>query len=110
MMRTRVAKTVAAPAAGEDAPSDITAAAYAHFAPYVRGRLAELGVRDADLPDLCHEVFLVVHDKVDLVPGVERVDLWLRAICRRVAAGYRRRFAHKLEILHRDPDVESPAG
>src|SRR4051794_14839987 len=110
MMRVRALKSDADAASGKRERSNLTAVAYATFAPYVRGRLAELGVRDADLPDLCHEVFLVVHDKVDLVPGVERVDLWLRAICRRVAAGYRRRFAHKLEILHRDPDVESPAG
>jgi hypothetical protein len=30
-----------------------TAAAYEDFAPYVKARLGELGVRDADLPDLC---------------------------------------------------------
>jgi RNA polymerase sigma-70 factor, ECF subfamily len=86
--------------------SEITAAAYEHFAPYVRGKLAELGVRDADLPDLCHEVFMVVHDKAEVVPEVDRVDLWLRAICRRVAAGYRRRCGNKLEILGRDVDLE----
>jgi len=111
MMRVRALKSDAdaGAASGKHERSNITAAAYANFAPYVRGRLAALGVRDADLPDLCHEVFLVVHDKVDLVPGVERVDLWLRAICRRVAAGYRRRFAHKLEILRGDPEAALPA-
>ena len=89
--------------------NDITAIAYEHFAPYVRGKLARLGVRDADLPDLCHEVFLIVHDNVDIVPDVDRVDLWLSEICRRVAAGYRRRFGNKLEVLGRDVDAESPA-
>ncbi len=87
--------------------SEITAIAYEHFAPYVRGKLAKLGVRDADLPDLCHEVFLIVHDKVGMVPDVDRVDLWLREICRRVAAGYRRRCGNKLEILGRDLETES---
>jgi RNA polymerase sigma-70 factor (ECF subfamily) len=89
--------------------NDITAIAYEHFAPYVRGKLAKLGVRDADLPDLCHEVFLIVHDKGGMVPDVDRVDLWLREICRRVAAGYRRRSGNKLEILGRDLDREAPA-
>jgi RNA polymerase sigma-70 factor, ECF subfamily len=89
--------------------NEITAIAYEHFAPYVRGKLAKLGVRDADLPDLCHEVFLIVHDKGGVVPDIERVDLWLREICRRVAAGYRRRFGNKLEILGRDLDAEAPA-
>jgi RNA polymerase sigma-70 factor (ECF subfamily) len=74
----------------------------------VRGKLARYGVRDADLPDLCHEVFLIVHDKIDVVPEVGRVDLWLREICRRVAAAYRRRSGYKLEVLGggADPDLE----
>ena len=37
------------------------ASTYARFAPYVQRHLARFGVRDADLPDLCHEVFLIVH-------------------------------------------------
>jgi RNA polymerase sigma-70 factor, ECF subfamily len=89
------------------------ATTYARFAPYVQRRLADLGVPDADLPDLCHEVFLVVHGKEGVLPAVERVDLWLREICRRVAAGYRRRAAHRLEVLdcdtadRPDPDAEA---
>src|SRR3954463_7975027 len=102
MMRIRAAKSDAALAVREDAPSDITAAAYARFAPYVRRRLAELGVRDADLPDLCQEVFLVVHGKGEVLPSVDRLDLWLREICRRVAAGYRRRAGNRLELLGED--------
>lgn len=78
------------------------ATTYARFAPYVRRRLADLGVPDADLPDLCQEVFLVVHGKEGVLSDVGRVDLWLREICRRVAAGYRRRAAHRLEVLDCD--------
>ena len=80
------------------------ASTYARFAPYVQRRLAGFGVRDADLPDLCHEVFLVVHGKRHLLPAVGRIDLWLREICRRVAAGYRRRAGHQLEVLGCDAD------
>src|SRR5689334_11427679 len=79
---------------------------YVRFAPYVRRQLAAFGVRDADLPDLCHEVFLVVHAK-EGVPAIDRFDLWLREICRRVAAGYRRRAGHRLEVLGCDV-VERP--
>jgi RNA polymerase sigma-70 factor (ECF subfamily) len=71
---------------------------YIRFAPYVRRQLAAFGVRDADLPDLCHEVFLVVHAKRG-VPAIDRFDLWLREICRRVAAGYRRRAGQRLEVI-----------
>jgi RNA polymerase sigma-70 factor (ECF subfamily) len=81
-------------------PSRLTpASTYARFAPYVRRRLAGFGVRDADLPDLCQEVFLVVHAKRHVLPAVDRIDLWLREICRRVAAGYRRRAGHRFEVL-----------
>ena len=80
---------------------------YARFAPFVRRRLAELGVREADLPDLCQEVFLVVHGKGQALSSVDRMDLWLREICRRVAAGYRRRAGHRLEVLGWD-DSERP--
>jgi len=80
---------------------------YARFAPFVRRRLAELGVREADLPDLCQEVFLVVHGKGQVTASIDRMDLWLREICRRVAAGYRRRAGHRLEVLGWD-DTERP--
>jgi RNA polymerase sigma-70 factor (ECF subfamily) len=84
------------------------ASTYARFAPYVRKRLAAFGVREADLPDLCHEVFLIVHGKRHALSAVERVDLWLREICRRVAAAYRRRAGHRLEVLGCDA-VEAAA-
>ena len=80
---------------------------YARFAPFVRSRLAALGVREADLPDLCQEVFMVVHGKGTALASVDRMDLWLREICRRVAAGYRRRAGHRLEVLGWD-DTERP--
>jgi DNA-directed RNA polymerase specialized sigma24 family protein len=73
----------------------VTAVARACFAAYVRGELAGFGVRDADLPDLCHEVFLVVQDKAHVIAVIDRLDLWLRAICRRVAAGHRLRDARR---------------
>jgi RNA polymerase sigma-70 factor (ECF subfamily) len=80
------------------------ASTYARFAPYVRRRLADLGVREADLPDLCQEVFLVVQGKRGALSTIERPDLWLREICRRIAAGYRRRAGHRLEVLDCDAD------
>jgi RNA polymerase sigma factor (sigma-70 family) len=83
------------------------ASTYARFAPYVQRRLAGFGVRDADLPDLCHEVFLIVHGKRHVLPAVDRIDLWLREICRRVAAGYRRRAGHQLEVLGCDAREQS---
>src|SRR4051794_511463 len=85
------------------------ASTYARFAPFVRRRLADLGVRDADLPDLCQEVFLVVHGKREVLTAVDRLDLWLGEICRRVAAGYRRGAGHRLEVLGCDTEEQADA-
>jgi hypothetical protein len=74
---------------------DVTAVAHAHFAAHVRGELAGLGVDAADLPDVCQEVFLVVQAKAHVAAVIDRLDLWLRAICRRVVAGHRPRAAHR---------------
>jgi RNA polymerase sigma-70 factor (ECF subfamily) len=85
------------------------ASTYARFAPLVRRRLADLGVREADLPDLCQEVFLVVQGKGDVLAAIDRLDLWLGEICRRVAAGYRRRAEHRLEVLGCDAEERAHA-
>ena len=50
---------------------------------------------------------MIVHGKGDALASVDRMDLWLREICRRVAAGYRRRAGHRLEVLGWD-DTERP--
>ena len=86
------------------------ASIYARFAPYVRRRLADLGVREADLPDLCQEVFLVAQGKREVVAAVDRPDLWLRAVCRRVAAAYRRRAGHRLEVFGCDAEARADLG
>jgi RNA polymerase sigma-70 factor (ECF subfamily) len=85
---------------------DLVTQAYSDFAPYVRRALLAFGVREPDLPDMCHEVFLIVHRRSAALDDVERLDLWLREICRRVAAGYRRRAAHRREVLSPDPDPD----
>lgn len=64
---------------------------YAAHADRVRRHLSAFGVRPADLDDLSQEVFLVVTDKREGIAEIERVDLWLKEICRKVASGYRRR-------------------
>jgi RNA polymerase sigma-70 factor, ECF subfamily len=72
---------------------------YRLHADLVRRSLRKFGVREADLDDLCHEVFVIVHEQRDQLAAVDNVPYWLRAICWRVAAGYRRRAQHRLEVL-----------
>ena len=71
---------------------------YAAHATYVRRCLRALGVPPADLDDVTQEVFLVVHSRQDQLEQVAHPDLWLREICRRVAAGYRRRAHRRREV------------
>jgi RNA polymerase sigma-70 factor (ECF subfamily) len=65
--------------------------------------LRRFGVREADLDDLCQEVFIVVHDRRDQLDSIDNVPYWLRTICWKVAAGFRRR-----AYRHREVSVEAP--
>ncbi|WP_437319724.1 RNA polymerase sigma factor [Sorangium sp. So ce385] len=60
-------------------------------ASYVWRVLRRLGVRDADVEDVCQEVFLVVHRKLDTFDGSSALRTWLYGICLRLASEYRRR-------------------
>ena len=71
---------------------------YRAHADLVHRTLRRFGVRDADLDDLRHEVFVIVHEQREQLAVVDNVPYWLRAICWRVAAGYRRRAHHRLEV------------
>jgi RNA polymerase sigma-70 factor (ECF subfamily) len=72
-------------------------AIYAKWADFVWLTLQRLGVRYADLEDLCHDVFVVAHRKLPEFDGRTQVNAWLFGICVRVAANYRRRAHIRLE-------------
>jgi RNA polymerase sigma-70 factor (ECF subfamily) len=72
-------------------------AIYGQRAEFVWLTLQRLGVRDADLEDLSHDVFLVAHRKLRTYDGTSRVTTWLFGICLRLAANYRRRAHVRLE-------------
>jgi RNA polymerase sigma-70 factor (ECF subfamily) len=52
--------------------------------------LRSLGVRDVDLLDVAHDVFLVVHRQLPTFEGRAQINTWLFSICRWVARNYRR--------------------
>lgn len=66
-------------------------------APFVWRALRRLGVADADVEDVCQEVFLVVHKKRDTFHGGSSMRTWLYGICLRVASEHRRRPHKKRE-------------
>lgn len=68
---------------------------YEQWADYVWRMLQRLGVRQADLEDVCHDVFLVAHRRFSEFDGRVGVNAWLFGICLRLAANYRRRSRHR---------------
>jgi RNA polymerase sigma-70 factor (ECF subfamily) len=64
---------------------------YEEHARFVWLTLQRLGVEPADLDDLAHDVFVVVHRRLGSFDGSSRMTTWLFGICMRLAANYRRR-------------------
>jgi RNA polymerase sigma-70 factor (ECF subfamily) len=65
---------------------------------FVWRALYRLGVREADVPDACQEVFLVAHRRLPEFEGRAKVTTWLFRICLRVASGHLRRAHVKREV------------
>jgi RNA polymerase sigma-70 factor (ECF subfamily) len=84
------------------------AALWEAHVPGVRRQLTRYGVAAADVDDLVQDVFLLTHKKRALLSTIQQVDPWLREVCRRVAAGYRRRAHRRREIAFGEPP--EPAG
>ena len=85
-------------------------AVFAECAPFVWRVVAPLGVRDADLEDVCQEVFLIVHRRLGTFEGQSSVRTWVCGICFRVASDYRRRAQHRRERpLANVPEGSMPA-
>jgi len=78
-----------------------------HF-DYVWGTLRRLGVRDADLEDLVHEVFLKIHARSADYDPTRPIRPWLFGFAYRVAADYRRLARHRLEVLHVPIEIADP--
>lgn len=74
--------------------------------PFVWRVLGRLGVARADIADVCQEVFLIVHRRVDDYDG-RPVRAWCYGICVRVAADYRKR-AHRRHERIGEALPESP--
>ncbi len=72
-----------------------------HFA-YVWRTLLRLGARDADAPDLAHDVFVVVHRKLSTFDASRPVKPWLFGIAFRVALDHRRKASTHREV----PDAD----
>lgn len=76
--------------------------------PYVWRTLRRLGVAAADLEDLAHDVFVVVHRRLDDYDSRRAIRPWLFGIAYRLASDDRRR-ARNREIPTDSIDLPAPA-
>ncbi len=58
---------------------------------YIWRALRHLGIPEADVADVCQEVFLTVHRRLPSFEGRSSLRTWLYGICIRVASEHRRR-------------------
>jgi RNA polymerase sigma-70 factor (ECF subfamily) len=87
------------------APLD-TATLFRAHAPYVWRALRRLGVREADIEDVCQEVFVVVDRRKGDFEGRSSAKTWVYGIALRTASDYRKRASHRRETLTSEPPEE----
>jgi len=66
---------------------------------YVWSTLRRFGVWDKDLEDAAHELFIVVHRRLDDYDRARPIKPWLVGIAFRVASDFRRRASNRREIM-----------
>lgn len=84
---------------------------YREHAPMIWRALRRFGVPEAVAPDLVHDVFLVVHRRLDEYDGRATMSSWLYGIARGVASNWRRgdgRTRRRLELASLQPVAEPP--
>ena len=80
------------------APSDFSAL-FTDHAPHVWRAVRGLGVREADIEDICQEVFVIVHRKLAGFEGRSSLRTWIYGIALRVVADHRKRAYRTREQL-----------
>jgi RNA polymerase sigma-70 factor (ECF subfamily) len=78
-------------ASGGGSPKPSLRELFDEYAPFVWRTVRHLGVRQADIEDVCQEVFCVVHRKLASFEGRSSIRTWMYGICLRVASDHRRR-------------------
>jgi RNA polymerase sigma-70 factor (ECF subfamily) len=75
---------------------------------YVWLTLRRLGVRERDLEDVTHDVFVVVHRHLDEYDRERPIRPWLFAFALRAAADYRRLARHRVELRDDTSSLVAP--
>jgi RNA polymerase sigma-70 factor, ECF subfamily len=97
------------PSASEALAPDPFRATFERELDYVWTTLRRLGVREADLEDVAHEVFLRVHRRFAEYDASRPIRPWLFGFAARVAADYRKLARHRREVRSENDDAVDPA-
>ena len=76
---------------------------FSENAPFVWRALRRLGVDEADVEDVCQDVFMVAHRKLPSFEHRSSIRTWIYGICVRVAADFRRRARRRYERVTDTP-------
>jgi RNA polymerase sigma-70 factor (ECF subfamily) len=106
-MRAAAEATGDSPPFVADAAPPSFAEVYRDYAAFAWRVLRRLGVREADVEDVCQEVFLVVHKKLPEFAHRSSLRTWLYSIAIRCASEYRRRAHVKREEPRSSPGDSS---
>lgn len=71
---------------------------------FVWRTLRRFGVAEAELEDAAHEVFLVVHRRLEEFDGAAAITTWLFAIARGIASNRRRGDARRIRRVEHAPE------
>jgi len=85
--------------AGAESPAPSFEEVFRTCAPFVWRASRRLGVRERDVEDVCQEVFVAVHRKLDSFEGRSSVRTWLYGICVHAASNHRRRSHVRREVV-----------
>jgi RNA polymerase sigma-70 factor (ECF subfamily) len=82
---------------------------YREHVRFVWRTVRRLGVREADVEDVCQRVFEVVHRQLAEFRGDARLTTWLFGIVRRVVSDHRRSAYERRRDLHEEAVLETAA-
>ncbi len=83
---------------------------FREYAPFAWRALRRLGVPEADVEDVCQEVFVVVHRKLGEFEGRSSLKTWIYGICARTASDYRRSGRVRREVVTDAPPEAAQEG
>lgn len=106
---TNVVTSAPAPGAADTLAPDPFRATFERELDYVWTTLRRLGVREADLEDVAHEVFLRVHRRFADYDTKRPIRPWLFGFAARVAADYRKLARHRREVWSESDEAVDPA-